>query len=119
MVSDTHIPSVLIVALIVFSTLTFLYKYFTKGHNLKELRISQSQFLIYWDKGSNNHADYWTKHWSPTYHQRIRPTYILKGHSLTIHLNLIPSGKARGCVENSFSGVSNPLSRVFNKILMP
>ena len=65
-------------------------------------RISQSQFFIYWDKGDNNHGDYWTKHWSPTYHQRIRPTYILKGYSLTIYVNMIPTGKARGCVENSF-----------------
>ena len=25
-------------------------------------RVSQSKFIIYWDKGSNNHTDYWTKH---------------------------------------------------------
>ena len=64
-------------------------------------RISQSQFFIYWDKGSNNHADYWTKHWPSNYHQQIRPTYILKGNCLQLNMNLLSKDKLRGCVENS------------------
>ena len=52
-------------------------------HWLKD-REQQQQFYIYWDKGSNNHGDYWTKHFSPTYHQDIRSTYILKGFYVTI-----------------------------------
>ena len=52
-------------------------------HWLKD-RQQQQQFYIYWDKGSNNHADYWTKHFSPTYHQDIRSTYILKGFYVTL-----------------------------------
>ena len=51
-------------------------------------RVSQSQFLIYWDKGENNHADYYTKHHSPSYHQQIRPTYILKGYHLPFHSHI-------------------------------
>ena len=47
---------------------------------------------IYWDKGSNNHADYWTKHWPSTYHQQIRPTYILIGNNLSISMNMIALG---------------------------
>ena len=43
-------------------------------------RVAQAQFLIYWDKGLNNYGDYYTKHWPATYHQTIRPTYILKGN---------------------------------------
>ena len=66
-------------------------------------RITQQQFFIYWDKGSNNHADYWTKHWSPTYHQTICSTYILKGSNVTITCNMITADKLRGCVQNSTS----------------
>ena len=47
-------------------------------------RISQQQFYIYWDKGTNNHADYWTKHFAPSHHQKIRNTYILKGYHLVV-----------------------------------
>ena len=50
-------------------------------------RVSQQQFIIYWDSGLNNYADYFTKHFSPTYHQQIRSTYILKGNVLTVDLN--------------------------------
>lgn len=43
-------------------------------------RNAQNQFYIFWDKGSNNLADYFTKHYSPTYHRSTRPYYILKNH---------------------------------------
>ena len=32
---------------------------------------TQCQFNIYWDKGSNNHADYFTKHHLAKYYQEI------------------------------------------------
>ena len=41
-------------------------------------RVLQKQFYIYWTKGSKNLADYFTKHFSPSYHQNIRPLYLLK-----------------------------------------
>ena len=47
-------------------------------------RITQKQFLVYWDKGLNNFADYFTKHFCPSHHQKIRSTYILKGHHLQL-----------------------------------
>ena len=47
-------------------------------------RVTQQQFYIYWDKGSNNHGDYFTKHWPATYHQEMRPKYILKGFQMHI-----------------------------------
>ena len=40
--------------------------------------VTNKQNLIYWDAGVNNIADYFTKHFSPTYHQKIQPRYILK-----------------------------------------
>lgn len=42
-------------------------------------RVIQQQFHIYWDKGTNNKADYPTKHFPPTYHRKIRPQYVLAG----------------------------------------
>ena len=43
-------------------------------------RVKQKQFHIYWDKGTNNYADYPTKHFPPSYHQKIRPKYVLQGY---------------------------------------
>ena len=77
-------------------------------------RITQSQFYIYWDKGANNHADYYTKHWPASYHQQIRPTYILQGNNLQIQMNIVSNDNLRGCVENPISGGTNPINRVFN-----
>ena len=37
---------------------------------------------IFWDKGSNNDADYFTKHHPPHHHVSQRPRYILKGHNM-------------------------------------
>ena len=45
-------------------------------------RVKQKDIKVYWSAGSNNFADYPTKHFSPTYHQKIRPTYILKGYHI-------------------------------------
>jgi len=37
-------------------------------------RQTKQQFRIYWDKGENNYADYFTKHHPTKYHQLIRQT---------------------------------------------
>ena len=47
-------------------------------HWLKD-RVRQQQFRITWEKGKTNLADYFTKHFPPSYHQHIRSKYILKG----------------------------------------
>ena len=39
-------------------------------------RMTQQQFKFYWDKGSNNHGDYWSKHHATNHHRAIRPTYV-------------------------------------------
>ncbi len=39
-------------------------------------KIVQSQFDIYWDRGHNNHADYFSKHHTAKYHREIRPQYV-------------------------------------------
>ena len=39
-------------------------------------KILQQQFKFFWDKGSNNHADYWTKHHPTKHHRAVRATYV-------------------------------------------
>ena len=39
-------------------------------------RQTQQQFNIYWDKGDNNQANYYTKHHSTVHHQAKRARYI-------------------------------------------
>ena len=39
-------------------------------------RVRQQQFEVYWEKGSTNYADYFTKHFSPTHHKLMRPIYL-------------------------------------------
>ena len=46
-----------------------------KFHWMKD-RILQKQFRVYWDKGVNNWADYFTKHHPPKHHKLMRPKYI-------------------------------------------
>jgi hypothetical protein len=42
-------------------------------------RSNQGQFLIHWRKGSDNQADYFTKHHPPAHHQLQRPLYLHTG----------------------------------------
>ena len=39
-------------------------------------RENQGQFLLYWDRGENNLADYFTKHHSAPYHKKMRPVCL-------------------------------------------
>ena len=58
-----------------------------------------NNFYIYWDKGSNNKADYQTKHHAPSHYKNIRPIYILKDlqHSITItHTSTISELMCKG-----------------------
>ena len=44
-------------------------------------RVRQGQFLIHWRKGTDNLADYFTKHHSPSHHRRMRQRYLLELHT--------------------------------------
>ena len=39
-------------------------------------RIKQNQFCLYWQKGTNNLSDYFTKHFPPEHHLLIRYVYL-------------------------------------------
>jgi hypothetical protein len=43
-------------------------------------RIKQGQFIIHWRKGTDNLADYFTKHHSPAHHKHIRSNYLFEMH---------------------------------------
>ena len=44
-------------------------------HWMKD-RILQKQFYLYWMRGQDNLADYFTKHFPPLYHRLIRYQYL-------------------------------------------
>ena len=39
-------------------------------------RMAQLQFMSFWDKGKNNHADYHTKYHPTKHHHSMRPRYV-------------------------------------------
>ena len=58
-------------------------------------RIQLGEFIIYWDKGTNNWADYFTKHHPPCHHRLMRPKYLhIPKQSLSSAQTLV-----QGCVE--------------------
>jgi hypothetical protein len=46
-------------------------------------QVEQQQFYIHWNKGTDNYADYFTKHHPPSHHQAMRPSYF---HELSDNL---------------------------------
>jgi len=40
-------------------------------------RVKAGQFVNYWRKGSENDADYFTKHHAPSHHRRMRSRYLV------------------------------------------
>ena len=65
---------------------------------LKE-NTNQSEFNIFWDKGINNWADYFTKHFSPKIHQILRQRYVHRTNLIldTIRSSLQRNLSARVC----------------------
>ena len=43
-------------------------------------RVNQGQFIVYWQKGADNLADYFTKHHSLAHHRLMRSRYLLELH---------------------------------------
>jgi hypothetical protein len=46
--------------------------------------VRQGQFRVHWKKGSDNYADYFTKHHSPAHHRQMRGTYLHEKPSQTV-----------------------------------
>ena len=45
-----------------------------KWHWFREKEVLD-QLRVYWDRGTNNDADYFTKHHPPIHHRQMRPRY--------------------------------------------
>ena len=65
---------------------------------LKE-NTAQSEFDIFWDKGVNNWADYFTKHFSPSTHQVMQPKYVHRTNLIlsAVRKSLLRTLSARVC----------------------
>ena len=65
------------------------------GHEVVVVSIQSktARVQIWWDKGVINLADYHIKHFPPSHHQQIRPTYILRGDNLSKDMTYV-----QGCV---------------------
>jgi hypothetical protein len=56
-------------------------------------RVRKGEFLVFWRAGSENDADYFTKHHSPSHHRLMRSRYLFE--KLTRHNIRLQ----RGCVD--------------------
>ena len=59
-------------------------------------RYNQGQFIIYWAPGSDNLADYHTKHHPLANHKKMRPTIMHTAH----FENSLITCLLRGCANN-------------------
>ena len=75
-------------------------------------KVQQGLFNVYWDKGSRNKADYYTKHHSPSHHQLMRPQYLYCNAALATLSHQIHRA-LRGCVDPmpTSSGSDNTRAR--------
>ena len=51
-------------------------------------RTQQGQFLVHWRRGTDNLADYFTKHHSPAHHRLMRSRYLLELHKPPVTTSL-------------------------------
>jgi hypothetical protein len=62
-------------------------------------RVQQGQFIIYWRPGTENLADYYTKHHPASHHRQIRETYLQPStHGSKYALDNEPSA-LQGCIK--------------------
>jgi hypothetical protein len=58
-------------------------------------KVTHKQLRIYWDKGHNNDADYFTKHHPPAHHLHTRPKYVLNAHQVSLFISKLTAHPAR------------------------
>ena len=62
-------------------------------------RVAKGDFIIHWRCGSNNLADYFTKHHSPAHHHVMRSRYLVDLHRPDF-ANAATTRSTRGCVDD-------------------
>ena len=81
-------------------------------------RVAQKQFRVHWQPGTDNRADYFTKHHSPAHHIEMRGTYLYavtarqiiektESHD-PVHQLLQPSGAAQNTSCHSEGVLKSP-----------
>jgi hypothetical protein len=65
-------------------------------------RVNQKQFHLYWKRGSDNSADYFSKHHSPQHHKKMRPFYLLSAISDSSDSSSSPTHPSRPPCEGVF-----------------
>jgi hypothetical protein len=65
-------------------------------------RVNQGHFLVYWRPGTENLADYFTKHHPTAHHRLVRNTFLhptkVGARALFARSNNVPHRSLRGCV---------------------
>ena len=74
--------------------------------------FAKKKIKVYWDKGENNDADYYTKHHSPQYHKIMRRRYIFR--EIMRRLQSHQTQAKRGCVDGQTERQNNLSSDVRN-----
>ena len=83
-------------------------------------RVENGEFLVYWRRGADNDADYFTKHHSPSHHRQKRSRYLHEKPGA----NSPASRPLRGCVDigacaNAKTSAHNPLSPIQRSPVIP
>ncbi len=66
-------------------------------------RVRNGDFIIHWRRGTDNMADYFTKHHSPSHHRLMRSTYFQLPSA-----NAVTTRLSRGCVDVFPAGTRKP-----------
>jgi hypothetical protein len=62
-------------------------------------RVQQQQFIVYWRPGTENLADYFTKHHAASHHREVRDTYIVPSMQGSKYAHDIVPSMLQGCVK--------------------
>jgi hypothetical protein len=72
-------------------------------------RVQQQQVIVYWRPGTENLADYFTKHHAASHHREIRDTYIVASmHGSKYAHDIVPS-MLQGCVKRHPARTTEPV----------
>ena len=79
-----------------------LTKHMDMRYHWIQCRTDQGLFIVYWAPGSENLADYFTKHHHPIVHRRARPLYLYirnPSDEVRYALQILTDASRRGCTD--------------------
>ena len=63
-------------------------------------RVRQGRYIVYWERGKHNLADYFTKHHPTKHHSATRGTYLVPTADSSNHACYQVPSNLRGCVKS-------------------